>query len=121
MSRLREGVGLGVGAFALLMCSCRRQSTVTQGAVEPVDLTALPGNTFEVTYNNHTVIMDAPSVRKTLRSVSKNGNVLVFDSSPEIQKLEPGSVLLMQGLALRKILAAMPFESRHAVLTPPSA
>lgn len=120
MSRLRKAIVLGVATVSILVCSCRRQSAAVQGTSSPVDLATLPGNTFQVTYSGHTVIMDGPTVRKTLRSVSKNGNVLVFDSSPQMQKLEPGSVLLMQGLALRKILAVMPFESGTAVLTAPA-
>ncbi|HEY6373475.1 MAG TPA: hypothetical protein VIX37_23060 [Candidatus Sulfotelmatobacter sp.] len=125
-------------SVSLLLGSCKEKSapkssgaspasvtsasgTSTAGQIStPVDLTTLPGTTFKVTYDDHTVIVEEATVRKTLRSVSKNGNVLVFDPSPQIQKLEPGSVLLMQGLSLRKVLAVMPFESRTAVLTVPA-
>lgn len=91
------------------------------GSLAAVDLATLPGTIFNVTYNDHTVMVDEATVRKTLRSVSTNGNVLVFDPSPQIQKLGLGSVLFMQGLAVRKVLATMPFESGTALLTVPAA
>jgi hypothetical protein len=138
---LRTIIVLGaILSVALLLGSCKGKSGSTAGGTSAaagpstvtvastasapspaIDLTTFPGATFTVTYNDHTVIVDDATVRKTLRSVSKNGNVLVFDPSPQIEKLEPGSVLLMQGLALRKILAVMPFESKTAVLTAPAA
>ena len=87
---------------------------------EPVaDLGTLPGNSCAITYSDQTVVLDRPTVKKTLRSVSANGNVLVFDPSPKIEKLRPGSVLLLDGLAILKVLATMPVGSNIAVLTIP--
>jgi len=106
----------------LLLSSCKRTSAPAVGITSAaVDLATLPGTIFKVTYNDHTVMVDEVTVRQTLRSVSKNGNVLVFDPSPQIQKLQPGSVLFMQGLAVRKVLATMPFESETTLLTVPAA
>src|SRR5579864_2972561 len=104
---------------ALLAGSCQPRSAPlsSQRSLEAIDLAKLPGNVFQITFADHTVLVDLPTVRKTLRSVSKNGNVLVFDPSPQIQRLQPGSVLVMQSLTMRKVLAVMPFQSRIAVLT----
>ena len=109
----------------LTVVSCKKAAPPAAqsaaGSLATVDLMTIPGTVFNVTYNDHTVMVDEATVRKTLRSVSTNGNVLVFDPSPQIQKLGPGSVLFMQGLAVRKVLATMPFESETALLTVPAA
>lgn len=86
-----------------------------------VDLRSEPGSVYQVTYGDSTVLVDQAVVRQTLRSVSTNGNTFVFDPSPEIARLQPGSVLLVKGITMRKVLAVMPFEGKIAMLTTPAA
>ncbi len=70
------------------------------------DLTALPESKFEVTYQPETVVLDAATTKKTFEGISPDGAVLVFNTSvPATRDLKPGSVLLLQGLALKKVVA----------------
>jgi hypothetical protein len=53
-----------------------------------------------------------------LRGVSTEGSTLLFDGSvPELRLLQPGDVLLIEGLVARKVLATDTVGSDFAVLT----
>jgi hypothetical protein len=114
---------LAVLAVACAFTFVFDQATQGEASMQalPVDLGALRGNTADISYTEHTVAIDAETARKTLRSASKNGSVLVFAPSPEISKLQAGAVLLIRGLAILRVLAVTPVQGNIAVLTAPAA
>jgi len=91
------------------------------GARAAIDLRAEPGTVYQVTLGDSTVVVDQATVRQALRSVSTNGNTFVFDSTPDIARLQAGNVLLVRGAAMLKVLAVMPFEGKIALITTPAA
>lgn len=86
--------------------SARSSAGGTSGIGNAADLTTAPGTVFQVTYTDNTVVVDAATTEKTFRGVSADGQLFVFDKDNEqIKKLEAGSVMLLQGLALKKVVA----------------
>jgi hypothetical protein len=103
---------------------CRKSTAVaapssvggTSGIGNVADLTTAPGTVFQVTYTDNTVVIDAATTEKTFRGVSADGQLFVFDNSNEqIKKLAPGSVMLLQGLALKKVVAVEARRRRPSV------
>ncbi|HET7841199.1 MAG TPA: hypothetical protein VFM21_06315 [Terriglobia bacterium] len=77
-----------------------------------------PGAVFEATYTPNTVRIDFPTVQKTLRSVSPDAAVFVFDASdPRIRQLTEGKVMFLEHLGVRRILKSQEQGSQFAVLT----
>jgi hypothetical protein len=69
------------------------------------DLTTLPGTVFHVTYTDKVVKMEQATFRKTIRSISSDNNIFVFDaSSDEANRLSEGSILFVPGVALRRVV-----------------
>jgi len=109
-----------LGLASVLLSACRNKTVAVSGggATQPaIDLRAEPGTVYQVTLGDSTVVVDQATVRQTLRSVSTNGNTFVFDSTPDIARLQAGSVLLIRGAAILKVLAVMPFEGKIALIT----
>jgi hypothetical protein len=107
---------------ALLIVACGGSSPeppASPGRSEFVrDLTSLPGNTFKVTWNPATVVIDRATAVRALRSVSADDRVLVFDGAePALSALEPGRVLVLERIALRKVAAVKRENGQLAVLT----
>jgi hypothetical protein len=103
---------------------CRKSTAVaapssvgdTSGIGNVADLTTAPGTVFQVAYTDNTVVIDAATTEKTFRGVSADGQLFVFDNSNEqIKKLAPGSVMLLQGLALKKVVAVEARRRRPSV------
>jgi hypothetical protein len=84
--------------------------------LETVDTVA--GATFDVTWSPNSVRLDRAETIRSLRRVSRNGAVFTFASSePKIAALRPGQVLLVWGVALRKVTAVEPRGDRTIVRT----
>lgn len=65
---------------------------------------AQPGTVFHVQYSPDTSIVDLATVGRTLRGVSADHRIFLFEDSPELRaKLIPGKFVLFQGLDLRKV------------------
>lgn len=63
-----------------------------------------PGTIVHVEYSDNTSIVDLPTVARTLRGVTADHRIFLFQDSPELrQKLVPGKFVLFQGLDLRKV------------------
>jgi hypothetical protein len=63
-----------------------------------------PGTVFHVEYSDKTSIVDMRTVGRTLRGVSADHRIFIFQDSPELrQKLIPGRCVLFEGLDLRKV------------------
>jgi hypothetical protein len=110
--------GCGVVALGILMAltGCHKKeaaaatmSLASAGVSDVIahgtDLTSASGTIFQVTYNSETVVIDRATTEKSFRGVSADGQMYVFDNSSEqINKLHEGSVMLLQGLALKKVV-----------------
>jgi len=87
-----------------------------------VDLMTLPGSVFEVTYTPETIVIDKVTALKSLKSVSADESTVVFDQPGEqLLQLKAGSVMLLQGLALRKVTGVLTQGSQLIVGTEAAA
>ena len=112
--------------LAVFLVSCSKQKEVTEtrpGGWATLsgpyrDLRDVPGTVFDVTYTSKTVRIDLDTVRRTLKSISTDGDVFVFDDSdPHISSIAEGQVLLLENLAVRKVLAVAKKDSQIIVGT----
>jgi hypothetical protein len=84
----------------------------------PAQFYTPPGAVFQATYTANTVRIDMPTVKKTLRSVSPDGRVFVFDGSdPRLQELAKGKVMFLEHLGARRVLDVQKQGSQIALLT----
>jgi len=110
-------------AVLVLFTSCTKQEVTEIRGGGPLpgpfhDLREVPGTVFDVTYAPNTVRIDLETVRRTLRSVSTDGDVFVFDDSdPRLHSLAEGQVMFLENLAVRKILAVAKKDSQIIVGT----
>jgi hypothetical protein len=69
----------------------------------------------EVTYKPETVVFDAATTERALRSVSPDGSIYLLDTNERpVGELKQGSVLFLYGVALRKVTKV---ESRGSTTT----
>ena len=70
--------------------------------LESVD--TVRGATFNVTWGPNTVRLSREETLRSLRRVSRDGETFTFSSTePKVRDLKPGQVLLVWGIALRKV------------------
>jgi hypothetical protein len=132
--RVMRFAAIGFCALAILACagywamnrsgSGGRAQMPGAGAVvgSGTDLTHAPGTIFDVTYTSNTVTVDPATTERTFRGVSPDGQIFVFDDSDEqIKKLEVGSVMLLQGLALKKVTGVETDGDLVVIATQPAA
>ncbi len=63
-----------------------------------------PGTVLHVEYADSTVVIDSQTVAQALRGFSEDHTIFLFADSPALrQKLQPGKIVLLDGLDLRKI------------------
>lgn len=111
--------------FGLSSCSSCSRSTSPSGSSgsasaspAPAGFYTPPGAVFEATYTPNTVRIDFSTVKKTLRSVSDDARVFIFDASDSrIRQLTGGKVMFLEHLGVRKVDAVMTQGSQIAVLT----
>jgi hypothetical protein len=106
------------------MTSCSKKTATggPAGAASPAGVPAQfytpPGAVFQATYTPNTVRIDFPTAKRTLRSVSPDGRVFVFDGSDSrLQELAKGKVLFLEHLGVRRVLDVQKQGSQVAVLT----
>ncbi|GAC1701892.1 MAG: hypothetical protein NVS9B4_06080 [Candidatus Acidiferrum sp.] len=76
---------------------------------------------YEVKYTPETLVIGEDAVKKQLRKMSDDGATFDFNSSSEEAKnLKPGSVLLLSGVALRKVTEVMQTGEGIEVKTDPA-
>jgi hypothetical protein len=111
------------GAIATYAMKRNHPSALSQTG-EPatvIDLSTLPGSKFEVTYSPETVVIDPATTKKTFEGISADGAILVFNNSaPAIRGLHAGSVLLLQGLAMKKVVAVETHGNSVIIATQPA-
>jgi hypothetical protein len=76
-----------------------------------------PAKKFEVEWNSDVVKIDRQEAIDTLESVSADGAEFQFKDTPDIRKLQPGRILFLWGIALRRVTAASPSDGRWSVTT----
>lgn len=77
---------------------------------------------LEVKWNPNVVAVDKESAMRSLLQVSRNGSNFVFKADePALAQLEPGRVLLVWGIALRKVKAVKTKGEFTLVQTTPAA
>jgi hypothetical protein len=118
-------------ASAVLLAGCKHHDSapdltipVTASGVPAQfrDLRNLPGTVFKVTYTPNTIRLDLPTVQKSLRSVSDDGQVFVFDSDdPRVHQFKQGSVMFLEHLGVRRVVAVNTQGSQVALLTDTAA
>jgi len=63
-----------------------------------------PGSISHIEFSPNTLVVDRATVGRTLRGVSEDHSIFLFEDSPELRgKLIPGKFVLFQGLDLRKV------------------
>src|SRR5262245_26330633 len=96
----------GCGGSSPSQAPAQSSSAAPAAAPGTQDLTGRPGNVFNVTWKPTTVVIDRATVLSALRSVSTDETVLVFDGSvAALSALEPGKIMLLERIALRKVAA----------------
>jgi hypothetical protein len=111
--------------LSLSSCSsCSRSSSptspsnVSTSSPAPPEFYNPPGAVFEATYTPNTIRIDFPTVKKSLRSVSDDARVFIFDASDSrIRELAKGKVMFLEHLGVRKVDEVMNQGSQIAVLT----
>jgi len=82
------------------------------------DLRDVPGTVLDVSYTPQTVRIDESSWRASLKSVSSDGDVFVFDNpAAKIASLHEGSTMFLENLAVRSVLATAAQDSHFVVNT----
>jgi hypothetical protein len=105
-ARLRTGV------TALLVAD----SAGIRSYLETVD--TVRGATFNVTWAPNSVRLTREQTLRSLRRVSRDGGTFTFAAGdPAITALEPGQILLVWGIALRKVRAVEPAGAAIVVRT----
>ncbi len=115
---------LSVGIFLLALAACNKNKSgaapTTQNHDESRSQSAAgipglhetwglrpmdqPGSVFHVEYSPNTSIVDRATVGRTLRGVSEDRSIFLFEDSPELRSnLVPGKFVLFEGLDLRKV------------------
>jgi hypothetical protein len=73
---------------------------------------------YNVTYQPNTVLFNPPDVESALRGVSADGSTYMLDSGSSLSnKLKPGSIMLLAGIAIRKVQSVQTEGSNIAVST----
>jgi hypothetical protein len=98
----------------------RGDSASLQQYLKTVD--TVKGATLKVTWASRTVRLDRAEAIRSLRRVSRDGARFTFAANePKLQQLKPGSILLVWGVALRKVTAIEPHGAVVVVQTDPAA
>ena len=94
------------------------------GNVAPwgIDLSSAPGTKFQATFADDVVQVDAGTVKRTLRGVTRDHDILLFDNVPELRdKLVPGKVVFFQGFTFKRVQAIASDGAQLIVATEPAA
>lgn len=71
-----------------------------------IDLTSAPGTKFQATFADGVVQVDAGTVGRTLKGVTRDHNILFFENLPELRdKLAPGKLVFFEGLTFKRVQA----------------
>lgn len=81
------------------------------------DLRDLPDTVFNVTYTPNTVQIGEDQWRRSLVSLSRDGQVFVFDLADEkARQLAPGKVMFLENLAVMNVLSSSEMEGHRVIV-----
>jgi hypothetical protein len=108
-SQQQFGLWFLLACFLLAGCSEKKNSSPVAGVPAVIgfhDLRELPGTIADVTFTSNTVRFNEPTVHHILQSVGSDGDVFVFNASDQrVRSLHAGQVILLDDVAVRKVVA----------------
>src|SRR5579872_7015374 len=130
----RRSAGTVLMAMIVVLGGCARKpaglesvataASKNSGNVAPwgIDLSSAPGTKFQATFADDVVQVDAGTVKRTLRGVTRDHDILLFDNVPELRdKLLPGKVVFFQGFTFKRVQAIASDGAQLIVATEPTA
>lgn len=119
-SKKASAYRLGLFVFAVMLsviAGCRSgpktaevgSTTVSGGAMDiaPASFFTPQGAVYDVKYTPNTVRIGLSTVQKTLKSVSSDGQIFLFDSTdPQIRKLTAGKVMFLEHIGALRVTGA---------------
>ena len=109
-----------LASLFLLACSREKPAGPAQSSALklPPDLTSKPGNRCTFTPTEKVVKMEQRAFLDSIRSVSSDNRILVFDPrDPAASRLKAGSILFVPGVAMRKVAAVTQHDGHLVVVT----
>jgi hypothetical protein len=114
MNMVRSAIVILIAALPLLACR--------QGTTSPSASGGGGTGSAEITYGPRVLVVERKEGLRALTSVSRDGSTLVFESSdPKWQSLKAGDVLVVKGVAARKVLGVDIEGSQVGILTEPAS
>jgi hypothetical protein len=111
-------------ATALSSCSGGKHGTSENTAAPagtPAAFYAPPGAVYDVKYTPNTVRIDLPTVQKTLKSVSGDGQIFLFQGGdPKIGGLTAGKVMFLEHIGVLRVTGVANKGSQVVVVTAPA-
>lgn len=114
-------------AMVCVAAGCRKSSSTAAGgsaaakSTHPawgIDLTNAPGTKFEATFADGVERIDAETVKRTIKGVTRDHDIFFFANVPEVRdKLAAGKVVLFEGLTFKRIQAVAIDGSQLIVAT----
>lgn len=100
----------------LLVTSCASHtatvvaaSGATQPTVQAMDITKSPGTVYNVTLKASVVKLDRAAIARALVAISDDGTIFAFrTSAPQVADLQPQRIMLLSGMALRRVMTVSP-------------
>jgi hypothetical protein len=93
-------------AFELAGCAHSGGTGAVSTVSNVIELANEPTTTFKVTYRPDLVQVDHASVAQSIVAISPDGSTYVFDHAPaSVLSASPGTTVLLEGFALRKIVS----------------
>lgn len=114
---------MGLAAFASGACkSAPSDAAADAAAAAAASVDAPPSYVYDVAYKPGVVIVDQATVSASLLDMSDDGATFTFDAAAKgIDQLQPGAVVLIWGLALRKVTTVDTQGATVVVQTDPAA
>jgi hypothetical protein len=108
----------------LASCGSGNHRTAEQAAAvagTPAQFYAPPGAVYDVKYTPNTVRIDLSTVQKTLKSVSSDGRIFLFDAGdPKIGQLTAGKVMFLEHIGVLRVTGVAHKGSQVVVVTAPA-
>ena len=136
MNRSRNGrahrlrpLAFVVVLFATAGCRSGPKSTEVRGGgvsggatvTAPASFFTPSGAVYDVKYTSNTVRIDLPTIQKTLKSVSGDGQIFLFDGAdPQIRGVAPGKVLFLEHIGVLRVTGVANKDGQVVVVTIPA-
>lgn len=113
---MRRALTVLLTALMCVAVGCRKSADIAPrvvgaagASIHPawgIDLTNAPGTKFQATFADGVERVDAETVKRTIKGVTRDHDIFFFQNVPEVRdKLAPGKVVLFEGLTFKRIQA----------------